>query len=152
VRLIDADGEQAGVVATDEAMQRARDAGLDLVEVAPMARPPVCRLMDYGKYTYRLAKDKKQKSHQPQLKEVKFRPKIDDHDYGFKLKHIQKFLEQGHMVKATIMFRGREVVHPELGRAILERVKEDLGETFRVESHPSMQGRQMHMVLTPKRD
>jgi len=117
-----------------------------------MAKPPVCRLMDYGKYIYRLAKDKKQKAHQPQLKEVKFRPKIDDHDYGFKLNHIKRFLEQGHMVKATIMFRGREVVHPELGRAILERVQEDLGDAFRVESRPSMQGRQMHMVMTPKRD
>jgi len=117
-----------------------------------MAKPPVCRLMDYGKYIYRLAKDKKQKAHQPQLKEVKFRPKIDDHDYGFKLNHIKRFLEQGHMVKATIMFRGREVVHPELGRAILERVQVDLGDAFRVESRPSMQGRQMHMVMTPKRD
>ena len=139
------------MVDTDEALRRARDAGLDLVEVAPMAKPPVCRLMDYGKYTYRLAKDKKQKSHQPQLKEVKFRPKIDDHDYGFKLNHIKRFLGQGHMVKATIMFRGREVVHPELGRQILERVKEDLGEGYRVESAPSMQGRQMHMVRSQLR-
>jgi len=117
-----------------------------------MAKPPVCRLMDYGKYVYRLAKDKKQKAHQPQLKEVKFRPKIDEHDYAFKLKHIQKFLEEGNMVKATIMFRGREIVHQELGRRILERVQSDLGETFRVEARPSMQGRQMSMVLTPKRD
>ncbi len=152
VRLIDAEGNQAGIVATDEALRMARAQGLDLVEVAPMASPPVCRLMDYGKYVYRLAKDRKQKAHQPQLKEVKFRPKIDEHDYAFKLKHIQRFLEQGHMVKATIMFRGREVVHPELGRQILERVQADLGDGFRVESSPQMQGRQMSMVLTPKRD
>jgi translation initiation factor IF-3 len=130
----------------------AREAGLDLVEVAPMAQPPVCRLMDYGKYVYRQAKERKQKTHQPQLKEVKFRPKIDDHDYDFKLKHIKRFLDQGHMVKATIMFRGREVVHPELGRQILDRVMEDLEGSFKVEAMPSMQGRQMHMVLTPKRD
>ena len=130
----------------------AREAGLDLVEVAPMAQPPVCRLMDYGKYVYRQAKERKQKTHQPQLKEVKFRPKIDDHDYDFKLKHIQRFLGEGHMVKATIMFRGREVVHPELGRQILDRVMEDLEGQYKVEAMPSMQGRQMHMVLTPKRD
>ena len=117
-----------------------------------MAQPPVCRLMDYGKYVYRQAKERKQKTHQPQLKEVKFRPKIDDHDYDFKLNHIKRFLDQGHMVKATIMFRGREVVHPELGRQILDRVQQDLEGMFKVEASPSMQGRQMHMVLTPKRD
>lgn len=125
---------------------------LDLVEVAPSADPPVCRMLDYGKFSYRTAKEQKHRPHNTQLKEVKFRPKIDQHDYDFKMKHIHRFLEQGHMVKATIMFRGREVVHPELGRAILERVQEDLGGAFRVESRPSMQGRQMHMVMTPKRD
>ena len=150
--MIDAEGEQAGIVRTDDALEMAREAGLDLVEVAPMAQPPVCRLMDYGKYVYRLAKERKQKTHQPQLKEVKFRPKIDDHDYDFKLNHIKRFLDQGHMVKATIMFRGREVVHPELGRQILDRVQKDLEGMFKVEASPSMQGRQMHMVLTPKRD
>ncbi len=152
VRLIDAEGEQAGIVETDDALKMATEAGLDLVEVAPMASPPVCRLMDYGKYIYRQAKEKKQKSHQPQLKEVKFRPKIDDHDYGFKFNHIKRFLGQGDMVKGTIMFRGREVVHPELGRQILDRVIADLKEEgfdFKVESLPSMQGRQMHMVLAP---
>lgn len=152
VRLIDADGEQAGIVATDRAMKMAEEAGLDLVEVAPMASPPVCRLMDYGKYVYRQAKERKQKQHQPQLKEVKFRPKIDDHDYDFKFNHIKRFLSQGDMVKGTIMFRGREVVHPELGRGILERVIADLTEEgfdFKIESRPSMQGRQMHMVLAP---
>lgn len=155
VRLIDAEGEQAGIVATEDALKMATEAGLDLVEVAPMASPPVCRLMDYGKYIYRLAKERKQKSHQPQLKEVKFRPKIDDHDYNFKFNHIRRFLGEGHMVKGTIMFRGREVVHPELGRQILERVIADLQKEeidFKVESMPSMMGRQMHMVLAPKKD
>ena len=108
--------------------------------------------MDYGKFAYRVAKEQKQRPHNTQLKEVKFRPKIDEHDYSFKMKHIQRFLDQGHMVKATIMFRGREVVHPELGRQILDRVQKDLEGMFKVEASPSMQGRQMHMVLTPKRD
>ena len=107
--------------------------------------------MDYGKYIYRQSKEKKQKHHS-QLKEVKFRPKIDEHDYRFKLNHIDRFLKQGHMVKATIMFRGREVVHPELGRAILDRILEDLGGGARVETSPSMVGRQMHMILTPQKD
>ena len=114
-----------------------------------MAKPPVCRLMDYGKYIYRLAKERKQ-AHQSQLKEVKFRPKIDDHDYQFKLNHIIKFLAQGHMVKATIMFRGREVVHPELGRKILDRILGDIEGECRIDRHPSMEGRQMIMILTPK--
>lgn len=150
--MIDAEGEQAGIVEIEKALQMATDEGLDLVEVAPQASPPVCRLMDYGKYVYRQAKERKQKSHQPQLKEVKFRPKIDDHDYDFKFNHIKRFLKQGDMVKGTIMFRGREVVHPELGREILDRVIEELTEEgfdFKIETHPSMQGRQMHMVLAP---
>lgn len=151
VRLVDAEGEQVGVVEIDEARQMADDAGLDLVEVAPNATPPVCRLMDYGKYVYRQQKERKP-THQSQLKEVKFRPKIDDHDYEFKRNHILRFLKEGHMVKATIMFRGREVVHPELGRAILDRVVEDVGDQGRIDRHPSMEGRQMTMLLTPKRD
>lgn len=152
VRLIDADGEQVGVVPTEEALKRAEEVELDLVEVAPNADPPVCRLMDYGKYIYRLSKEQKQKQHQTQLKEVKFRPKIDDHDYEFKRNHIERFLKQGDMVKATIMFRGREVVHPELGERILDRIVEELGELCRIEKPPSMEGRQMVMILTPKRD
>lgn len=152
VRLIDDEGEQLGVVPTDAARARAQELELDLVEVAPNADPPVCRLMDYGKYAYRLAKEQKQKQHQTQLKEVKFRPKIDEHDYDFKMKHIQRFLKQGHMVKATIMFRGREVVHPEYGRKILDRVVEELGDAVRVDKAPRMEGRLMHMIITPKRD
>lgn len=152
VRLIDDEGEQLGVVPTDAARARAQELELDLVEVAPNADPPVCRLMDYGKYAYRIAKEQKQKQHQTQLKEVKFRPKIDEHDYEFKMKHIQRFLKQGHMVKATIMFRGREVVHPEYGRKILDRVVEELGDEVRVDKPPRMEGRLMHMIITPKRD
>jgi translation initiation factor IF-3 len=152
VRLIDAEGEQLGVVPTDAAKARAKELELDLVEVAPNADPPVCRLMDYGKYAYRIAKEQKQKQHQTQLKEVKFRPKIDEHDYAFKMKHIQRFLGEGHMVKATIMFRGREVVHPEYGRKILDRVVEELGDAVRVDKAPRMEGRLMHMIITPRRD
>ena len=152
VRLIDAEGEQLGVVPTDAARARATELGLDLVEVAPNAEPPVCRLMDYGKYAYRVAKEQKQRPHHTQLKEVKFRPNIDEHDYEFKMKHIQRFLDQGHMVKATIMFRGRQVVHPEYGRKILDRVVEELGDTVRVDKAPRMEGRLMHMIITPKRD
>ena len=140
-----------GVVPTDDAMDKAQELGLDLVEVAPNADPPVCRLMDYGKYAYRVAKEQKQKSHQ-HLKEVKFRPKIDEHDFDFKLNHIQRFLTQGHMVKATVMFRGREVVHPEYGRRILDRVLEELGDNFRVDKPPKMEGRLMTMIITPQRD
>lgn len=152
MRLVDAEGEQLGVVPTEAAMARAQELNLDLVEVAPNADPPVCRLMDYGKFSYRASKDQKQKPHHTQLKEVKFRPKIDEHDYAFKMKHINRFLEQGHMVKATIMFRGREVVHPEFGRKILDRVVEELGDLVRVDRPPRMEGRLMHMIITPKRD
>ena len=109
--------------------------------------------MDYGKFAYRAAKEQKQRPHHTQLKEVKFRPKIDEHDFNFKLNHIIRFLGQGHMVKATVMFRGREVVHPEYGRKILDRVMEELEEdSFKVEKPASMEGRLMTMVLTPKRD
>lgn len=136
----------------EAAMARAQELNLDLVEVAPNADPPVCRLMDYGKFAYRSSKEQKQRPHNTQLKEVKFRPKIDEHDYAFKMKHINRFLSQGHMVKATIMFRGREVVHPEFGRRILDRVVEELGDLVRVDRPPRMEGRLMHMIITPKRD
>ncbi len=109
-------------------------------------------MMDYGKYAYRVAKEQKQRPHHTQLKEVKFRPKIDQHDYDFKMKHIRRFLEQGHMVKATIMFRGREVVHPEYGRRILDRVVGELGDNVRVDKAARMEGRLMSMIITPKRD
>ena len=152
MRLVDAEGEQLGVVPTEAARARAQELNLDLVEVAPNADPPVCRLMDYGKFAYRASKEQKQRPHNTQLKEVKFRPKIDEHDYAFKMKHINRFLSEGHMVKATIMFRGREVVHPEFGRRILDRVVEELGDLVRVDRPPRMEGRLMHMIITPKRD
>ncbi|MFQ5743133.1 MAG: translation initiation factor IF-3 [Acidobacteriota bacterium] len=151
VRLIDTEGNQVGVIPTEEALKQAQGSGLDLVEVAPNAEPPVCRLLDYGKYAYRVAKEQKQRPHNTQLKEVKFRPKIDDHDFDFKVGHIERFLQQGHMVKATVMFRGREVVHPEYGHRILERVMSVLGDGFRLDKPPSMQGRLMIMILAPKR-
>lgn len=122
------------------------------MEVAPNADPPVCRMMDYGKFAYRQAKEHKQRPHNTQLKEVKFRPKIDEHDFDFKMKHIQRFLGEGHMVKATVMFRGREVVHPEYGRKILDRVMEELGEGVKLDKAPRMEGRLMTMIITPRRD
>ena len=140
------------MVPAEAARARALEKELDLVEVAPNAEPPVCRLMDYGKASYRAAKEQKQRPHNTQLKEVKFRPKIDQHDYNFKMKHITRFLTQGHMVKATIMFRGREVVHPEYGRRILDRVVEELGDAVRVDKPARMEGRLMSMIITPRRD
>ena len=152
IRLIGGDGEQVGIVSIEEARERAEDAGLDLVEVAPEARPPVCKLMDYGKFKYeaqRKAREARKKQHVIQLKEVKFRPGIEDHDYEFKLRHARRFLDEGNKVKLTMMFRGRQMSHPELGREVLSRVVEDLKELGKVEQHPSMEGRTMTMVVAP---
>ena len=152
IRLIDENGGQVGIVALDEARHRAVEKGLDLVEVAPEARPPVVRLMDYGKYKYeqaRAAREAKKKQHTIQVKEVKFRPGIEDHDYDFKTRHARRFLEEGNKVKLTMMFRGRQVTHPELGLEVLERVTEDLQDIAKVEAHPSFEGRQMSMILAP---
>ncbi len=154
VRLIDEDGEQLGIVATDEARSLASERGLDLVEVAPGARPPVCRLMDYGKFKYeqaRKAREAKKKQHIIHVKEVKLRPKIEEHDIDFKLRHARKFLEEGHKVKFTLMFRGREVTHPELGARVLERVLTELEDIAGVESNISHEGRTMTMLLAPRR-
>jgi translation initiation factor IF-3 len=150
--LIDADGEQLGVVALDDARARAREAGLDLVEVAPEARPPVCRLMDYGKYKYeqaRKSRESRKKQHTTHVKEVKFRPGIEEHDYEFKTRHIRRFLEEGDKVKVTMVFRGRQMAHPELGIEVLERVAEDVKELGRIEGRPSREGRFMIMILAP---
>lgn len=152
IRLIDDEGEQVGIVSIEEARERAADKGLDLVEVAPDARPPVCRLMDYGKFKYeaaRKAREAKKKQHNTQLKEVKFRPGIEDHDYDFKIRHARRFLEEGNKVKLTMMFRGRQMSHPEIGLEVLQRVTEDLQDLSKVEMQPLREGRTMTMVLAP---
>lgn len=154
IRLIDDEGEQVGIVSLDDARERAADKGLDLVEVAPEARPPVCKLMDYGKFKYeaaRAAREARKKQHTIQVKEVKFRPGIEDHDYDFKLRHAKRFIDEGNKVKLTMMFRGRQVTHPELGLEVLNRVVEELGELVKVESKPSFEGRTMSMVLAPSK-
>ena len=152
IRLIAEGGGQIGIVSLDEARARAAEMGLDLVEVAPDSRPPVVRMMDYGKYKYkaaRAAREARRKQHTTQIKEVKFRPGIEDHDYEFKLRHARRFLAEGNKVKLTMMFRGRQITHPELGRQVLLRLTEDLGEYGKIEQYPNFEGRQMSMILTP---
>lgn len=152
IRLIDDEGEQVGIVSLDDARARAEEKGLDLVEVAPEARPPVVKLMDFGKFKYeqaRAAREARKKQHTTQVKEVKFRPGIEDHDYDFKLRHARRFLAEGNKVKLTMMFRGRQMSHPELGREVLLRAQGDLEEVGKVESEPSFEGRTMFMVLAP---
>jgi translation initiation factor IF-3 len=154
VRVIADDGEQLGILQTDDALRRANEAGLDLVEVSPTARPPVCKIMDYGKFKYqqkRNAAQAKKKQHVVEVKEVKFRPKTDKHDFNVKMNRIQKFVGAGNKCKVTIMFRGREIVHPEIGQDILVRVGEALTDVAVVESKPRMEGRQMFMILAPDR-
>ncbi len=153
VRVIDADGKQLGIVSTREALQLARERGVDLVEVAPQADPPVCRLLDYGKFVYEQTKKerearKRQKT--TEVKEVRFRPKTDTHDIEFKVKRIRKFLSEGAKVKIRVHFRGREVTYPELGRELLEHIVELVGEDATVEQKPRMEGRNMFMMLTPE--
>jgi translation initiation factor IF-3 len=153
IRLIGAEGEQIGVVTAEEGLKMAREKGLDLVEVAPKATPPVCRIMDYGKYKYeqsKRAKEAKKHQHIIMVKEMKFRPKTEEHDYQFKLKHIQKFLTEGNKTKITMMFRGREMVHTELGKKVLERLIQDTQDGATVEQLPRLEGRNMTIVLAPK--
>jgi translation initiation factor IF-3 len=155
VRLIDDDGSQLGIKPTKEAMQYAFDKGLDLVEVASQADPPVARVMDYGKYRYELEqKAKLARKHQTQInvKEIKLRPKIGIHDYNTKRGHVERFLNQRAKVKVTIMFRGRETTHPERGRDLLMRLAEDVQEIGMVESQPLLDGRNMTMVLAPTKN
>lgn len=152
VRLIDAAGNQAGVVSTYEALTMSRQAGLDLVEVAPTAQPPVCRIMDFGKYKFELAKKEKEarKSQSNQrIKEVKFHSNVDDHDYAFKVRHIREFLAEGHRVKCSLMFRGREQAHQELGHQLMRRVLKDCEDAARAERPPEQMGRFIFMLLTP---
>lgn len=153
VRLVGEDGEMLGVVSITEALDKAADAGLDLVEVSPSADPPVCKILDYGKYKYQAQKKanearKKQKT--IDIKEIKMRPGIDDHDYDVKMKAINKFLDEGDKVKVTIRFRGREFLHQELGYGVLNKVRDAVDEKAKVESMPKMEGRQMVMVIAPR--
>jgi translation initiation factor IF-3 len=155
VRLIGADGEQVGVVPTEEALERAQTEDLDLVEVAPDAKPPVARLLDYSKYKYEQEqKAKAARKHQQQVnvREIKLRPKIADHDYETKKSHVLRFLRNRDKVKVTIMFRGREQAHPERGRALLQRLFGDVEELATIESEPLQEGRNMSMLLAPVRD
>jgi translation initiation factor IF-3 len=151
--VIGAEGEQMGILTIDEAIAAAESVGLDLVEVAPTARPPVVRIMDYGKFKYeqaRKARVARKKQHHIQVKEVKFRPGVERHDFDFKVRHARKFLEEGNKVKATMMFRGRQMAHPELGREVLTRVALALDDVGKVESDPTLEARQMTMVLAPR--
>jgi translation initiation factor IF-3 len=152
IRLVGPDGAQIGIVSTQEALRRAQDMDLDLVEVAPSANPPVCRIMDYGKYKYERdvrQKEARKRQARIEVKEMKMRPKIDPHDYAVKKGHIERFLKAGARVKVTIMFRGREMAHTELGRKLLDRLTEDLKELATVETFPKLDGRNMVMVVAP---
>ncbi|MDA7420921.1 translation initiation factor IF-3 [Tritonibacter multivorans] len=152
IRLIGAEGENVGVVHPAKAMQMAEDAGLDLVEISPNATPPVCKIMDYGKFKYEQQKresEARKKQKTIEVKEVKFRPNTDTHDYGVKMKNVFKFLENGDKVKVTLRFRGREMAHQNLGRELLERVAEDVKEIGKIENMPKMEGRQMVMMIGP---
>jgi translation initiation factor IF-3 len=153
VRVIGADGSQLGVLPTHEALRIAEEGGLDLVEVSPKAMPPVCKIMDYGKFKYEDSKKKKDaRKHQSTvtLKEIKFRPKTDDHDFDFKVKHIRRFLLEGNKAKLVVIFRGREIVHPETGQAVLKRVVEVTQDIAVVEQAPMMEGRRMLMIIAPR--
>ncbi len=153
--MIGPEGEQIGIIPTADALQRAQDLGLDLVEVSPTSRPPVCRILDYGKFKYELQKKEKlakKKQHSFQLKEMRFRPKIDEHDFNFKTKHVRNFIESGSKVKIFVMFRGREMAHTEYGRKVLDRVLDVLKDIANVEVAPKLDGRRMTMVISPKPD
>lgn len=155
VRLINEDGEQLGIVSTRDAMQKAADAQLDLVEIAPQARPPVCKLMNYGKYRYEQQKrEKEQRKNQKviTLKEVKLRPNIEDHDFYVKMKNARRFIADDSKVKVTIMFRGRELSHPELGEKLLVRFAREMEDVASQEKGPKLEGRNMTMMLVPKVD
>ena len=154
VRVIDAEGEQAGVMPLSDAIELAKGVGLDLVEVSPMAEPPVCRIMDFGKYLFeqnKKAQTSKRKQKQVHVKEIKFRPGTDEGDYQVKLRKLTEFLEYGDKTKVTLRFRGREMAHQELGANLLARVRKDLEEYAVVEQMPQMEGRQMIMVMAPKK-
>jgi len=153
VRVIDENGENLGVMYTKEAIEQAAEVGLDLVEVSPNADPPVCKFLDVGKFRYEAQKKanaarKTQKTQE--IKEIKMRPNIDDHDYDVKMRNVNRFIEHGDKVKVTLRFRGRELSHQQLGMNLLKRVQEDVAEIAKIEAYPRMEGRQMLMVLAPK--
>ncbi|MDX1625878.1 MAG: translation initiation factor IF-3 [Wenzhouxiangellaceae bacterium] len=154
VRVVGPDGDQIGIRRVSEAIELAEEHGMDLVEIAPQADPPVCRIMDWGKYRFeesKKAQAQRKKQKQVQVKEVKFRPGTDTHDYDVKMKNLRRFLEEGDKVKVTLRFRGREMAHQDLGRDLLKRVEGDVEEEANVEQHPRMEGRQMVMMLAPKK-
>ena len=153
MRVVTGEGEQLGILPISEALRIAQERELDLVEVAPEAVPPVCRIMDFGKFKYqqsRRAKDARKKQTIIQVKEVKMGPKTDEHDFQFKARHVRRFLEDGNKAKVTIRFRGREMAHTELGRKLLDRMSQDLSDIATVESFPKLEGRNLVMILTPK--
>jgi len=152
VRVVDNDGNQLGILPTYEALQKARQVGLDLVEVAPTAQPPVCRIVDYGKFKFETAKKEKEarKSQGNQkIKEVKFHTSVDDHDYAFKVRHIREFLDEGHRVKVSLMFRGREQAHTDLGHLLMRRVMKELEDVARMDRAPEQMGRFINMMVSP---
>jgi len=151
--VITGEGEQLGILPIGEALRVAQERELDLVEVAPEAVPPVCRIMDFGKFKYqqsRRAKDARKKQTVIQVKEVKMGPKTDQHDYQFKARHVRRFLTEGNKAKVIVRFRGREMVHTEIGRRLLDRMTQDMSDIASIESHPKLEGRAMVMILTPK--
>ena len=153
VRVIGQEGDQLGVILTPDALQMAQEQGLDLVEVAPNEKPPVCRIMDFGKYKYQQSKrlqQAKKKQKVILVKEIKLRPKTEEHDYNFKSQHVRRFLQDGHKAKVTIVFRGREMAHTELGRRILDRMAGELEDVSTIEQTPKQEGRNMAMVLSPR--
>jgi translation initiation factor IF-3 len=153
LRVIAPDGAQLGIMELDAALSLAAEQELDLVEVAPLARPPVVRIMDSGKFKFEQAKQAriaKKKQHVIQIKEVKYRPGIDDHDFDTKTRHARRFLEEGNKVKVTLMFRGRQIAHPELGRLVVDRVSSELADVAKIEMDAKMEGKSMTMILTPK--
>ena len=153
IQLIDATGNNVGVVGITDALARAAEAGLDLVEISPNSEPPVCKILDFGKYKYQAQKkaaEARKKQRTVEIKEIKMRPNIDTHDYDVKMRSIHRFFEEGDKVKVTLRFRGREMAHQELGAKLLDRVKQDLTEIAKVESEPRLEGRQMVMILAPR--
>ncbi len=153
IRLIDADGEMVGVVSIKEGLEMAAEVGLDLVEVSPTADPPVCKILDFGKYKYEIQKKKneaRKKQKVIDIKEIKLRPNIDDNDYNIKMRNMRNFLVNGDKVKITLRFRGREMAHQDLGVRVLDRVREGLDDLAKVEQFPKMEGRQMVMVMAPR--